>query len=41
VLNVGPIELLLVLALPFSGLLAALYLGLALRNNARHSQERP
>jgi hypothetical protein len=37
--DIGPIELLFVLALPLSGVLAATYLALALRNNARRSQE--
>jgi hypothetical protein len=38
--NIGPIELLLVLGIPFSGFLPAIYLGLALRDNARRGQER-
>lgn len=38
--NIGPIELLVILAVPFSGILPAIYLTLALRNNARRGQER-
>jgi hypothetical protein len=38
--DLGPIELLLFLVSPLSGLLAATYLGLALRDNSRRDQER-
>jgi hypothetical protein len=37
--NIGPIELLLVLGIPFSGFLPAIYLRLALRDKARRSQD--
>jgi hypothetical protein len=37
--NIGPVELLLVLVFPVSGFMAAIYLTLALRNNARRRQE--
>jgi hypothetical protein len=33
--NIGPIELLFFLGAPLSGLVAAVYLGLALRKNQR------
>jgi hypothetical protein len=32
--NIGPIELLLIVVFPFSGILAAIYLSMALRRNA-------
>jgi hypothetical protein len=37
----GSVGLLLFLLVPLSGALAALYLGLALRNNARRRDGRP
>jgi hypothetical protein len=40
-MNLGYPELLVLLLFPLSGCLAALYLGLALRSNARRGQERP
>ena len=39
--NAGPTDLLLIGLFPFGGILAAIYLSLALRSNARRSQERP
>jgi hypothetical protein len=39
-MNFGPTELLFFFGFPLSGFLAALYLGLALRSNARRNQER-
>jgi hypothetical protein len=39
--NVGPTELVLIGLFPLSGFLAAIYLGLALRSNARRGQGRP
>ena len=41
--NVGPspTELLLIGLIPLSGILAAIYLSLALRSNSRRHQERP
>jgi hypothetical protein len=36
--DIGPGELLLVLVFPFSGFMAAIYLTLALRTNARRGQ---
>ena len=38
--NIGPIELLFLLGSPVAGLVTAIYLSVALRNNARRAQER-
>jgi hypothetical protein len=37
----GGLELLFIVIFPFSGLLAALYLGLALRNKSHRDQPQP